>query len=422
MEPIENKVDYLESDVQSTPPLTADTTITPSVTIENTKYAGFWIRLVAYLLDGLVLAIPILAINLGLLFLSKGSFPYISYLARAIDFLITYTYFVWMTFKYQATLGKMAVGLVVVSDKSSTLTSGQVLLREISKVLSALILYLGYIMAGFTKRKQSLHDMIASTTVIYKEPKKKFGAKEITAISVASILPALLAFGIIIWLILAGLIAAKNKAKMTQNNSMTVQNNPSIDDDSFIKANMISVIASAQNPINAGKSLEGITDPVKIDCSGDPTINLSPDKLQMAIFRHSCQNPEIYYCLDTSSAQPYDDDIKQVDKNYVESGAYLCSTPHTNGDIAQKRKIYNSLVDCLKSENKCVTIYRDNSIGNYYVGLGQVKEGEEFTSDYDIDGSGKANALDKIGDSFCESGLRAVRDPMVNCYCYICTK
>ena len=42
--------------------------------------------------------------------------------------------------------------------------------REASKFLSTIILAIGYIMAAFTERKQGLHDMIASTYVVYAEP------------------------------------------------------------------------------------------------------------------------------------------------------------------------------------------------------------------------------------------------------------
>jgi len=465
MEPIENKVDYLEPSVQSTPPLATDTTAMPSATTENIKYAGFWIRLVAYLLDGLVLAVPILVINFGLLFLSRGSFPYLNYLARGVDFLITYTYFVWMTFKYQATLGKMAVGLVVVSDKSSTLTSGQVLLREISKIISALVIYLGYIMAGFTKRKQALHDMIASTTVRYKKPDKKLSGVVIAAIVVSSLLVAIGVIGILAAVILNSLTSAKNKAKAAidepvktalfseitaaisfrnleynfknftlapidqdascsgnpvvnispDSNQLAIfmkscadpqkyycldaispwkyaikevdknyaesgayfcdsqqmvrekaaiekdgnsaqiypSTNQDIASDDTIKAFLISDIATAQNPINAGKSLEGVVNPIKIACSGNAFINLSPDKLRMAIFRRSCQNPTVYYCLDTNSQQPYDNDFRQVDKNFVDSGAYLCN--HSNTDVKNTQDVNatgkNNLTNTFTSEN-----------------------------------------------------------------------
>jgi uncharacterized RDD family membrane protein YckC len=67
----------------------------------------------------------------------------------------------------QATLGKMAVGIKVGNEQGQRISPANALGRVASKILSGLILYIGYIMVGFDARKQGLHDKIASTVVYY---------------------------------------------------------------------------------------------------------------------------------------------------------------------------------------------------------------------------------------------------------------
>jgi uncharacterized RDD family membrane protein YckC len=66
----------------------------------------------------------------------------------------------------QATVGKIALGIEVTDLEGNRLSFGRALGRNLAKIISALILYIGFIMAAFTKRKQALHDMIASALVV----------------------------------------------------------------------------------------------------------------------------------------------------------------------------------------------------------------------------------------------------------------
>lgn len=68
--------------------------------------------------------------------------------------------------KFQATLGKMVMGIRVVSNTGQKIDFSKALLRNLSKILSALILGIGYIMIVFDSRKQGLHDKIADTFVV----------------------------------------------------------------------------------------------------------------------------------------------------------------------------------------------------------------------------------------------------------------
>jgi len=121
-------------------------------------YGGFWIRVGAYVLDGLLLLI-------GQLILSQlmASSSQVSLLSGLIGWL----YFAGMeSSANQATLGKRAMGLQVTDLEGDRIGFGKATGRYFAKIISALILFIGYFMIGFTEKKQGLHDMIAGTLVI----------------------------------------------------------------------------------------------------------------------------------------------------------------------------------------------------------------------------------------------------------------
>jgi uncharacterized RDD family membrane protein YckC len=132
------------------------------------KYAGFWIRVLAFIIDTLVLVIPNIIINIVFSSISMPNF------GSVFIYLVSLAYYILMTKKYGATIGKKALGIQVHSYKSNELSWGQLILREtIGKIISALIFLIGYIMIAFTKKKQALHDIMAGTVVIYKINKYK---------------------------------------------------------------------------------------------------------------------------------------------------------------------------------------------------------------------------------------------------------
>jgi uncharacterized RDD family membrane protein YckC len=152
------------------------------------KYAGFWIRFGAYLIDGIICAVVVygslfIVILLGAA-LTPGSYssyysPYSSsnYAAMGLLFILWCIFiiiFTWLYYAYQesspaqATLGKQAVGIIVTDTEGNRISLGKATGRWLAKILSALILCIGFIMIGFTDQKQGLHDMIASTRVVYK--------------------------------------------------------------------------------------------------------------------------------------------------------------------------------------------------------------------------------------------------------------
>jgi hypothetical protein len=118
-------------------------------------YGGFWIRVVATILDAIVVSC-----GTAILF-GAGSF-----VGGVAGFFLPWIYEAAMlSSKKQATLGKMAFGMVVTRVDGSPLTFGRATGRHFAKYISGLTLGIGFVMAAFTQKKQALHDLIADTLV-----------------------------------------------------------------------------------------------------------------------------------------------------------------------------------------------------------------------------------------------------------------
>ena len=125
------------------------------------EYAGFWRRLVAIIIDGILLGIA------GRLIFIRSAAPnfFFSY------FLLGWVYYALMESSVkQATLGKMAIGIIVTDMEGKRISFGRATGRHFAKIISLFILFIGFIMAGFTAKKQALHDLIADSLVL-KKPK-----------------------------------------------------------------------------------------------------------------------------------------------------------------------------------------------------------------------------------------------------------
>jgi uncharacterized RDD family membrane protein YckC len=143
-------------------------------------YAGFWLRFVAYIIDsiilgfviGLAIFLPLMGSELGSL--SEGN-PWEIYTTfgprlvavRLLGLMVAWLYFALLeSSAWQATLGKKALGLQVTDLGGRRITFGRASGRFFGKIISAMILLIGFIMAGFTEKKQALHDMMAGCLVI----------------------------------------------------------------------------------------------------------------------------------------------------------------------------------------------------------------------------------------------------------------
>jgi uncharacterized RDD family membrane protein YckC len=138
-----------------------------------TAYAGFWLRAGAYIIDSLLLSMVLLLIwspMLAHMEIDPKKLMVDPKLAAAGIALSWIYYATLESSKWQATLGKRAFRLKVTDMEGRRISFGRASLRQLSKLISGLLFYVGYVMAGFTPRKQGLHDMIAGCLVVRAEP------------------------------------------------------------------------------------------------------------------------------------------------------------------------------------------------------------------------------------------------------------
>jgi uncharacterized RDD family membrane protein YckC len=131
------------------------------------EYAGFWIRFAAYFIDTILL----LLVDILIEYAVYGKFDFVEQNpgSQIISLILGVLYFSFMeSSERQATLGKMAVGVQVGDEHGNRLSFGNAIGRYLAKIPSALILLIGFMMAGWDDRKQALHDKIAGTFVFYK--------------------------------------------------------------------------------------------------------------------------------------------------------------------------------------------------------------------------------------------------------------
>jgi len=132
-------------------------------------YGGFWIRFLAKIIDGLVMTVAnfVLTLPFGLVAPPDESVALAVALSMFfISVTIPIAYTTFLVGRFGATLGKMALGLKIVRSDGDRVSYLRALGRYFAEILSALILYIGYIMAAFDDEKRALHDHICDTRVI----------------------------------------------------------------------------------------------------------------------------------------------------------------------------------------------------------------------------------------------------------------
>ena len=128
-------------------------------------YAGFWIRVGAKIIDGLILG----AAGFGLGFLGSLIIRHTlagAVLQNTLYWLLGIAYGTYFLGAHSATPGKMACGLKVVRPDGQKITYGRACGRSFAEFVSSIILGIGYLMAGFDEEKRALHDRICDTRVI----------------------------------------------------------------------------------------------------------------------------------------------------------------------------------------------------------------------------------------------------------------
>jgi len=144
------------------------------------RYAGFWIRFAARLIDAILLQLVFLPFRLMLGLNAIGSITspgvapdaairlgLISIMLSLLSVVATAAYEIFMVGTRGATLGKMILGLKIVRANGAPVSWGLATGRYFATFVSAITLFVGYIMAGFDDQKRSLHDRICETRVIW---------------------------------------------------------------------------------------------------------------------------------------------------------------------------------------------------------------------------------------------------------------
>ena len=151
------------------------------------RYAGFWIRVAAWIIDYIVtmiVVVPLRLLIMGSMGIFGGDFMQrmgandsqafgavmaASGLATLVTFAIVIGYNGLMVWKWGATLGKMAVGVKVVTVEGGSLTFGRAIGRAAADLINYFICFLTYLMVAFDEgQKRALQDHIAGTRVVFK--------------------------------------------------------------------------------------------------------------------------------------------------------------------------------------------------------------------------------------------------------------
>jgi uncharacterized RDD family membrane protein YckC len=152
------------------------------------KYAGFWRRFIAYMIDGCIISVIliVLAFIAGVAFfagtISGGGGMLMSDFENpekmasfamwfwVVSSLINIAYFTYFYGTTGRTPGKMLLGLQVVSTEGKPISFGIAFLRSVGYMISSLVFCLGFIWIGLDRKKQGWHDKIAGTVVIIRNP------------------------------------------------------------------------------------------------------------------------------------------------------------------------------------------------------------------------------------------------------------
>ena len=146
-------------------------------------YAGFFVRLAAYLIDSIIMFILLFGIRLVRFGMKIGSsdnvlvkdFIFEYSLMDLTIIAITVFYFVIMTNACGATVGKMIMSIKVVSIEDRRPTFTEIIYREtVGRFLSSAIMNIGYLMIFPTKEKTALHDILSDTRVIYVHMEERY--------------------------------------------------------------------------------------------------------------------------------------------------------------------------------------------------------------------------------------------------------
>ena len=159
---------------------------------DNQEYAGFWVRMAAYMIDSVVVFAGLLIVRLifaGISLAGGGAITGTDILFHySLKDIVLYAlkvlYFIAFTYLTGTTLGKKAMNLRVVSkNPEEKLTLFNVVYREtVGRFLCSLPVNIGYIVAGIDSEKRGFHDLLCDTRVVYQKKIKAWMAQPGTVV------------------------------------------------------------------------------------------------------------------------------------------------------------------------------------------------------------------------------------------------
>src|SRR5262245_1855002 len=127
-----------------------------TVAVDTVPYAGFWTRVVAFIIDAVIVAV-------GSGLIASATFG----VGFLLSFVVPWLYEAFMlSSEWQATVGKRAMSIAVTGLNGGRISFARATGRHFAKWISICTLGIGFIMVAFTAKKQALHDMIAETLVV----------------------------------------------------------------------------------------------------------------------------------------------------------------------------------------------------------------------------------------------------------------
>jgi uncharacterized RDD family membrane protein YckC len=144
---------------------------------ENYRFAGFWLRFFAVFIDAIIINlvafIPSYLLGFFIGYSMSGSAPLHEIEAMAIAVGTLFGLVLWWLYyavmessKRQATFGKIVFGLRVVDLDGDRISFGKASGRHFGKILSLITFFIGHFMAGWTRKKQALHDKMSGCLVV----------------------------------------------------------------------------------------------------------------------------------------------------------------------------------------------------------------------------------------------------------------
>jgi uncharacterized RDD family membrane protein YckC len=140
--------------------------------LNNVEYAGLQKRFESAIIDGLILYIGRFIIQFIMQLIIV--LPYGITIGAGVIGTVLYFVLVWLYYALfessfrQATLGKMARGIIVTDLEGNRISFKKATLRHFCKIFLVLTLFITYILMDFNERKQAIHDRIAGCLVIKK--------------------------------------------------------------------------------------------------------------------------------------------------------------------------------------------------------------------------------------------------------------